>query len=153
MVLCILEVGKLLQDGIDEICEVVDFCCYYVQQVCQCLVCEELCGLIGECNELFYEGCGIFVCVSLWNFLLVIFFGQISVVLVVGNIVLVKLVEQISLIVVCIVELMFEVGLLKDVIVLLLGDGVIFGGVFCCDVWVVGVVFIGFIDIVCIINC
>lgn len=68
MALCTLEAGKSLQDGIDEIREAVDFCRYYAQQARQRLVREELRGPTGERNELFYEGRGIFACVSPWNF-------------------------------------------------------------------------------------
>lgn len=81
IVLCICEVGKVIQDLVDEICEVVDFCCYYV-------VCVVELGQ-DECLVLW----GVVLCISFWNFLLVIFFGQVVVVLVIGNIVVVKFVE------------------------------------------------------------
>ena len=123
MALCTLEAGKSLQDGIDEIREAVDFCRYYAQQARQRLVREELRGPTGERNELFYEGRGIFACVSPWNFPLAIFLGQISAALVAGNTVLAKPAEQTSLIAARTVELMFEAGLPKDVIALLPGDG------------------------------
>ncbi|MGV8242110.1 aldehyde dehydrogenase family protein, partial [Pseudomonas aeruginosa] len=102
---CTLEAGKSLQDGIDEIREAVDFCRYYAQQARQRLVREELRGPTGERNELFYEGRGIFACVSPWNFPLAIFLGQISAALVAGNTVLAKPAEQTSLIAARTVEL------------------------------------------------
>lgn len=154
MVLCVKEVGKSLFDGIVEVCEVVDFLCYYVKQVCEQFgYVEKLFSFIGEFNELQLYGCGVFVCISLWNFLLVIFLGQVSVVLVVGNSVIVKFVEQINLIGYYVVKLLFDVGVFEGVLQFLLGDGVIVGVVFIVDLCVVGVVFIGFIDMVCVINC
>lgn len=154
MVLCVKEVGKSLFDSIVEVCEVVDFLCYYVKQVCeQFSYVEKLFSLIGEFNELQLYGRGVFVCISLWNFLLVIFLGQVVVVLVVGNSVIVKLVEQINLIGYYVVKLLYDVGVLVEVVQFLLGDGVIVGVVLIVDLCVVGVVFIGFIEIVCVINC
>ena len=152
MALCTLEAGKSLQDGIDEIREAVDFCRYYAQQARQRLVREELRGPTGERNELFYEGRGIFACVSPWNFPLAIFLGQISAALVAGNTVLAKPAEQTSLIAARTVELMFEAGLPKDVIALLPGDGATLGGVFCRDARVAGVAFTGSTDTARIIN-
>ena len=152
MALCTLEAGKSLQDGIDEIREAVDFCRYYAQQARQRLVREELRGPTGERNELFYEGRGIFACVSPWNFPLAIFLGQISAALVAGNTVLAKPAEQTSLIAARTVELMFEAGLPKDVIALLPGDGATLGGVFCRDARVAGVAFTGSTDAARIIN-
>lgn len=152
MALCTLEAGKSLQDGIDEIREAVDFCRYYAQQARQRLVREELRGPTGERNELFYEGRGIFACVSPWNFPLAIFLGQISAALVAGNTVLAKPAEQTSLIAARTVELMFEAGLPRDVIALLPGDGATLGGVFCRDARVAGVAFTGSTDTARIIN-
>lgn len=88
MGLIVCEVGKLLLNVIVEICEVVDFLCYYVVQIC------------GEFLNDMYCLFGFVVCISLWNFLFVIFMGQVVVVFVVGNMVFVKLVEQMLLIVV-----------------------------------------------------
>ncbi len=129
-----------------------DFCRYYAQQARQRLVREELRGPTGERNELFYEGRGIFACVSPWNFPLAIFLGQISAALVAGNTVLAKPAEQTSLIAARTVELMFEAGLPKDVIALLPGDGATLGGVFCRDARVAGVAFTGSTDTARIIN-
>lgn len=152
MALCTLEAGKSLQDGIDEVREAVDFCRYYAQQARERLVRTELQGPTGERNELFYEGRGIFACISPWNFPLAIFLGQISAALVSGNTVIAKPAEQTSLIAARTVELMFEAGLPKDVIALLPGDGATLGGVFCRDARLVGVAFTGSTDTARLIN-
>lgn len=152
MALCTLEAGKSLQDGIDEVREAVDFCRYYAQQARERLVRTELRGPTGERNELFYEGRGLFACISPWNFPLAIFLGQIGAALVSGNTVIAKPAEQTALIAARTVELMFEAGLPKDVIALLPGDGATLGGVFCRDARLVGVAFTGSTDTARLIN-
>lgn len=104
MGILVCEVGKIFSNVIVEVCEVVDFLYYYVGQVCDDFDNEIYCLL------------GLVVCISLWNFLLVIFIGQIVVVLVVGNSVLVKFVEQMLFIVVQGVVILLEVGVLLGVI-------------------------------------
>ncbi|WP_263146773.1 bifunctional proline dehydrogenase/L-glutamate gamma-semialdehyde dehydrogenase PutA [Pseudomonas sp. RIT-PI-AD] len=152
LALCTREAGKSLQDGIDEVREAVDFCRYYAQQARLRLVRSELQGPTGERNELFYEGRGIFACISPWNFPLAIYLGQISAALVAGNTVIAKPAEQTSLIAARTLELMFEAGLPKDVIALLPGDGATLGGVFCRDARLVGVAFTGSTDTARLIN-
>ena len=152
MALCTLEAGKSLQDGIDEVREAVDFCRYYAQQAREKLQRSELKGPTGERNELFYEGRGVFACISPWNFPLAIFLGQISAALVAGNTVLAKPAEQTSLIAARTLELMFEAGLPQEVIALLPGDGATLGGVFCRDARLAGVCFTGSTEVARLIN-
>ncbi|MDU5675889.1 MAG: L-glutamate gamma-semialdehyde dehydrogenase [Pseudomonas aeruginosa] len=125
---------------------------FVVAKPCSRCILTTLDPATGERNELFYEGRGIFACVSPWNFPLAIFLGQISAALVAGNTVLAKPAEQTSLIAARTVELMFEAGLPKDVIALLPGDGATLGGVFCRDARVAGVAFTGSTDTARIIN-
>lgn len=67
--LCTREAGKLLQDGIDEVREAVDFCRYYAVQARGLMGQATLLpGYTGEMNELFLQGRGVFVCISPWNF-------------------------------------------------------------------------------------
>lgn len=150
--LCTLEAGKSLQDGIDEVREAVDFCRYYAYQARTRLERTELPGPTGERNELFYEGRGVFACVSPWNFPLAIFLGQIAAALVAGNTVLAKPAEQTSLIAARTLELLFEAGLPVEAIALLPGDGATLGGVFCRDPRVAGVCFTGSTDTARVIN-
>ncbi|WP_368225295.1 bifunctional proline dehydrogenase/L-glutamate gamma-semialdehyde dehydrogenase PutA, partial [Aeromonas sp. R1-1] len=60
--LCTREAGKLLQDGIDEVREAVDFCRYYAVQARSLMGQATLLpGYTGEQNELFLQGRGVFV--------------------------------------------------------------------------------------------
>ncbi|MCJ8169939.1 bifunctional proline dehydrogenase/L-glutamate gamma-semialdehyde dehydrogenase PutA [Atopomonas sediminilitoris] len=152
MALCCREAGKSLQDGIDEVREAVDFCRYYAQQARERLQRVTLPGPTGERNELFYEGRGVFACVSPWNFPLAIFLGQISAALLAGNTVLAKPAEQTSLIAMRAIELLFEAGLPTSALALLPGDGAELGGVFCRDPRLVGVAFTGSTDTARVIN-
>ncbi|MGL5503711.1 MAG: bifunctional proline dehydrogenase/L-glutamate gamma-semialdehyde dehydrogenase PutA, partial [Aeromonas veronii] len=97
--LCTREAGKLLQDGIDEVREAVDFCRYYAVQARSLMGQATLLpGYTGEQNELFLQGRGVFVCISPWNFPLAIFLGQVAAALVTGNTVIAKPAEQTGLI-------------------------------------------------------
>ncbi|AKX45605.1 pyrroline-5-carboxylate dehydrogenase [Thiopseudomonas alkaliphila] len=143
MALCCLEAGKSLQDGIDEVREAVDFCRYYAQQAEQRLQSSELLGPTGERNTLFYQGRGVFACISPWNFPLAIFLGQISAALVAGNTVLAKPAEQTSLVAQRAIELLFEAGLPTTALAFLPGSGNQLGAVFCHDARLAGVCFTG----------
>lgn len=141
--LCSLEAGKTLQDGIDEVRESVDFCRYYAQQAKQHQIVQELSGITGEKNTFYYEGRGIFACISPWNFPLAIYMGQISAALLAGNVVLAKPAEQTALIAHRAVELLFEAGLPKDAIAFIPGSGSKLGGAICQDPRIAGVCFTG----------
>lgn len=142
--LCQREAGKTLQDSIDEIREAVDFCRYYAQQAeshfGKPLI---LPGPTGESNELHYEGRGVFVCISPWNFPLAIFLGQIAAALVAGNTVIAKPAETTSLIAYRATQLLLEAGVPKQVLHLLPGSGSMLGAVLNNDNRVSGVVFTG----------
>jgi len=150
--LCTLEAGKTLQDGLDEVREAVDFCRYYARQARLTLGRTELRGPTGERNELFYEGRGLFVCISPWNFPLAIYLGQIVAALVAGNCVLAKPAEQTSLIAARALELLFAAGLPKAAIAFLPGDGPELGAACCADPRLAGVCFTGSTETARLIN-
>ncbi|ACO77612.1 bifunctional proline dehydrogenase/pyrroline-5-carboxylate dehydrogenase [Azotobacter vinelandii CA] len=150
--LCILEAGKTIQDSLDEVREAVDFCRYYAQQARLTLKRTELRGPTGERNELFYEGRGLFVCISPWNFPLAIYLGQIVAALVAGNCVLAKPAEQTSLIAARALELLFAAGLPKEAIAFLPGDGPALGAACCADPHLAGVCFTGSTETARLIN-
>ncbi|GMQ54800.1 bifunctional proline dehydrogenase/L-glutamate gamma-semialdehyde dehydrogenase PutA [Halopseudomonas aestusnigri] len=152
MALCTREAGKLLQDGIDEVREAVDFCRFYAMQARQRFATITLPGPTGESNELYLQGRGVFACISPWNFPLAIFLGQVSAALVCGNTVVAKPAEQTSLVAVRCVELMHEAGLPGDVLALLPGDGAQVGSVITSDPRIVGVAFTGSTQTAHVIN-
>ncbi|WP_199911637.1 bifunctional proline dehydrogenase/L-glutamate gamma-semialdehyde dehydrogenase PutA [Dongshaea marina] len=142
--LCILEAGKTLQDGIDEVREAVDFCRYYARQA-QSLMSSplQMPGYTGESNLLQLEGRGVFACISPWNFPLAIFLGQIAAALVTGNTVVAKPAEQTSLIAFYTTRLAHQAGIPKEVLHLLPGDGEQVGSLLTADERIAGVCFTG----------
>ncbi|MEL0168025.1 MAG: bifunctional proline dehydrogenase/L-glutamate gamma-semialdehyde dehydrogenase PutA [Pseudomonadaceae bacterium] len=152
MALCTREAGKLLQDGIDEVREAVDFCRFYAMQARQRFATITLPGPTGESNELYLQGRGVFACISPWNFPLAIFLGQVSAALVCGNTVVAKPAEQTSLVAVRCIELMYEAGLPGDVLALLPGDGAQVGSVITSDPRIAGVAFTGSTQTAHVIN-
>ncbi|OUR80033.1 hypothetical protein A9Q83_02365 [Alphaproteobacteria bacterium 46_93_T64] len=110
MNILISEAGKTPFDAINEVREAVDFCRYYAEQG------RELTSENGT-------SCGVFVCISPWNFPLAIFTGQIVAALVAGNAVLAKPAEQTPKIAALAVSLMHQAGVPRKVLHLHLGDG------------------------------
>ena len=120
--LCVYEAGKTIPDSLAEIREAIDFCRYYAVQGVRDLTPIHLPGPVGESNTLHHEGCGVWLCISPWNFPLAIFMGQITAALMAGNCVLAKPAPQTCLIAARAVQIMLDSGLPKDVIALLPGD-------------------------------
>ena len=142
--LCIREAGKQLNDAIADVREAIDFCYYYADQARQQFSTPlELPGPTGETNTLAAEGRGIFVAISPWNFPVAIFTGQIMAALVAGNTVIAKPAEQTSLCAYRITQLMHDVGIPREVLQLLPGDGAELGQHMLNDPRISGVVFTG----------
>ncbi|RDH44749.1 bifunctional proline dehydrogenase/L-glutamate gamma-semialdehyde dehydrogenase PutA [Zooshikella ganghwensis] len=142
--LCHREAGKTIQDSIDETREAVDFCRYYGLLGQQMFGAEQvMTGPTGESNHLYWQGRGVFVCISPWNFPLAIFMGQVVAALVSGNTVIAKPAEQTSLIAYRAVELLLQAGIPSNVIQFLPGDGATIGAKLVADERIGGVVFTG----------
>lgn len=141
--LCTREAGKLLQDGIDEVREAVDFCRYYANQARRLMTTTLLPGYTGERNTLQAQGRGVFVCISPWNFPLAIFLGQISAALVTGNTVIAKPAEQSCLIAHLATQLAHQAGIPPAVLQLLPGSGATIGQALTSDPRIAGVCFTG----------
>ncbi|MFD1009364.1 bifunctional proline dehydrogenase/L-glutamate gamma-semialdehyde dehydrogenase PutA [Oceanisphaera ostreae] len=150
--LCTREAGKLLQDGIDEVREAVDFCRYYANEGRRLMAPSTLPGYTGELNTLQAQGRGSFVCISPWNFPLAIFLGQVSAALVTGNTVLAKPAEQTSLIAQLATTLAHKAGIPPEVLQLLPGDGATVGAALTADPRIAGVCFTGSTDTAMRIN-
>ncbi|MGL6260153.1 bifunctional proline dehydrogenase/L-glutamate gamma-semialdehyde dehydrogenase PutA [Vibrio sp. WXL210] len=140
--MCHHEAGKTLHDSIDEVREAVDFCRYYADFASLFEPYHQL-NHRGEPQQWQRIGCGVFVCISPWNFPLAIFTGQICAALMAGNSVIAKPAEQTSLIAARAVELMHESGFPGDVIQLLPGQGEELGGYLTQHPDIAGVAFTG----------
>ena len=121
----IMEAGKTFNDSIDEIREAIDFCRFYASEVMQME--QEFPTLFNDKITYKYQGKGICVCISPWNFPIAIFIGQIVAALVTGNCVIAKPAPQTSVIAFKLGKLILEAGFPEHAFHLLLGDGVSLG--------------------------
>ncbi|AUO55212.1 bifunctional proline dehydrogenase/L-glutamate gamma-semialdehyde dehydrogenase PutA [Ehrlichia canis] len=153
IMLLIREGGKVISDAIAEIREAVDFLRYYAVLGRQELEgSNRLPGPVGEDNYLYFRSRGVFVCISPWNFPLAIFIGPIAAALVTGNTVIAKPAEQTSIIAYEAVKLLYDAGIPKGVLHLLLGDGKELGEVLLKNEKIGGVAFTGSTETARIIN-
>ena len=117
------EAGKTIQNAIDEIREAVDFLRYYSNQILKISDASDLEGPTGEENLITYTSKGRFLCISPWNFPVAILIGQISAALACGNKVIAKPSEHTSILGYLVVKKFHELGIPKDALELILGDG------------------------------
>ena len=117
------EAGKTIQNAIDEIREAVDFLRYYSNQILKISDTSDLEGPTGEENLITYTSKGRFLCISPWNFPVAILIGQISAALACGNKVIAKPSEHTSILGYLVVKKFHELGIPKDALELILGDG------------------------------
>ncbi len=121
------EAGKTLLDCVGELREAVDFLRFYAAE--------------GEKkNE---QAVGVFTCIAPWNFPLAIYTGQISAALAAGNGVLSKPAEATPLIASFATELMWQAGVPRDVLKLVVGHGHDVGSALVANSKVDGVCFTG----------
>lgn len=142
--LLVRESGKTIVDALSEVREAVDFCRYYAHQCLQNLQSPiELRGTTGEINTLRWHARGVFACISPWNFPLAIFTGQITAALVTGNTVIAKPASQSPLISHFACELMYQAGIPRDVLQLVIGKGSTIGTTLVTHDSLAGVAFTG----------
>lgn len=151
--LCCNEMGRSIQDGIEEIRATVDFCRYYASQGRSRFGhAMAMPGPTGEINELYMEGRGVFLCVSPASSPLSVFSGQIAAALVAGNSVLAKPARQSSLVAHRAVELMLQAGVPGDVIQLLPGHGSVIADSLIPDSRIAGIAFTGSSEVARLLN-
>ncbi len=131
------EAGKTLKDAVAEIREAVDFLRYYAIEL------EKL----DNAKE-----CGIFACISPWNFPIAIFTGQVAAALVAGNGVIAKPAEQSPVNAFLAVQLLHKAGVPREVLQLLPGSGAVVGARLIRDKRIKGVCFTGSTDTAQAIN-
>ncbi|QXK91938.1 bifunctional proline dehydrogenase/L-glutamate gamma-semialdehyde dehydrogenase PutA [Neoehrlichia mikurensis] len=151
--LLIKEGGKVLYDAILEVREAIDFLRYYAMQARKELrEWQKLPSPVGEENYIYFDGRGVFLCISPFNFPLSIFLGPIAAALVAGNTVLAKPAEQTSIIAYEVVKLLYNSGIPKNVLHFIPGKGKILGEVLLSNSKISGVAFTGSIETANIIN-
>lgn len=144
MAISAIEAGKTLADNIAEVREAIDFCRYYAYQArnnfAEPII---LPGVTGEKNQLSFNGRGVFVCISPWNFPLAIFLGQIVAALVTGNAVIAKPAEQTPIIAYETIKALHYAGVPTEILHLLPGDGEILGPILTNHKYLAGICFTG----------
>ena len=146
------EAGKTHDDSLAEIREGVDFLRYYGDHAAREFESpEDLPGPTGEANSITLCGCGVFVCISPWNFPFAIFLGQLTAALAAGNAVIAKPAEQTCIVAAEAIKVLHEAGVPKDVLMLALGDGKV-GAALTSHKDVAGVAFTGSTEVAHIIN-
>jgi RHH-type proline utilization regulon transcriptional repressor/proline dehydrogenase/delta 1-pyrroline-5-carboxylate dehydrogenase len=144
LALVMREAGKSLRDAIAEVREAIDYLLYYAACARRDFASPVvLPGPTGERNELWWEGRGVFACVSPWNFPLAIFTGQVAAALAAGNTVVAKPAEQTPLVAARAVELLHAAGVPPAALAFLPGDGPTVGAPLCADPRIAGVAFTG----------
>ncbi|MEN9391419.1 MAG: trifunctional transcriptional regulator/proline dehydrogenase/L-glutamate gamma-semialdehyde, partial [Pseudomonadota bacterium] len=129
--LLVREAGKTLANAINEVREAVDFCRYYASRA------------VNDLQPGNYKALGPFVCISPWNFPLAIFVGEISSCLVAGNTVIAKPALNTSLIAHFVINLFYEAGCPRDVLLFIPGSGSSIGDCLTKSNSISGVIFTG----------
>jgi RHH-type proline utilization regulon transcriptional repressor/proline dehydrogenase/delta 1-pyrroline-5-carboxylate dehydrogenase len=153
MALMVREAGKTLANAQGDLREAVDHLRYAAAEARRSFAGPiELKGPTGERNELTLHGCGVFACISPWNFPLAIFTGQIAGALAAGNAALAKPAEQTPLTAFRAVRHLHAAGVPADVLHLLPGRGETVGAALVSDPRIDGVAFTGGTDTGLVIN-
>lgn len=118
----VYECGKPWAEADADVCEAIDFCMYYAQQMVQ-LDHPQHVDLPGEENCYFYRPRGVVAVIAPWNFPLAILTGMAAAALVSGNTVIVKPAEQASIVGAKFMEVILAAGLPDGVVNFLPGIG------------------------------
>ncbi|MBS0205013.1 MAG: L-glutamate gamma-semialdehyde dehydrogenase [Planctomycetes bacterium] len=118
----VYECGKPWAEADADVCEAIDFCIYYSQQMRQ-LDDPLRFDLPGEENRYFYRPRGVVAVISPWNFPLAILTGMTTAALVAGNTVIMKPAEQSSVVGAKFMEVILAAGLPDGVVNFLPGIG------------------------------
>ena len=118
----VVECGKPWAEADADVCEAIDFCVYYAQQM-RGLESPMHVDLPGEDNQYFYRARGVVVVIAPWNFPLAILTGMAAAALVTGNTVILKPAEQSSVVGAKLMECYQQAGAPPGVVNFLPGVG------------------------------
>ena len=118
----VYECGKPWAEADADVCEAIDFCVYYAQQM-RLLDDPVRFDIAGEENQYFYRARGVVVVIAPWNFPLAILTGMTAAALVTGNTVILKPAEQSSIIGSKLLEIIQASGIPDGVVSFLPGIG------------------------------
>ncbi|HZE95403.1 MAG TPA: L-glutamate gamma-semialdehyde dehydrogenase [Planctomycetota bacterium] len=112
----ILEVGKSWPEADADTAEAIDFCEFYAREMLRYAEEQPLTPVKGERNRLTYQGLGVGVVISPWNFPCAILTGMTTAALVTGNSVVLKPSSLAPAIGYKVVEALEEAGVPKGVL-------------------------------------
>ena len=118
----VYECGKPWAEADADVCEAIDFCRYYAQQMLRLDEPQHV-DLPGEENSYFYRPRGVVAVIAPWNFPLAILTGMTTAAIAAGNTVVMKPAEQSSVVAAKLMEIMHSVGIPEGVVNLLSGIG------------------------------
>ncbi len=119
----IQEAGKTWREADADVCEAIDFCEFYARDAIETFSPKRMGHYSGEINLRWYQGRGVAVVISPWNFPLAICTGMTVAALVSGNTVIVKPAEQTPYIAKRMCEMLWQAGMPRDVLHFLPGQG------------------------------
>ncbi len=121
------EAGKSWAEADADTAECIDFMEYYAMQALELAQPQDLVPYPGEKNEMHYIPLGVGAVIPPWNFPLAIMAGMATAALVTGNTVVLKPASTTPFIASMWVDLMWEVGLPKQVLNFIPGSGTVVG--------------------------
>ncbi len=119
----VLEVGKSWEAADADICEAIDFCRYYAQEIIQLCTPQLTDVVLGEESYACWIPRGVGVVIAPWNFPLAILTGMTAGCLISGNTVCMKPAEQSSATAYELMKILLECGVPKEVVQFLPGRG------------------------------
>jgi 1-pyrroline-5-carboxylate dehydrogenase len=123
----VYEAGKSWAEADADTAEAIDFMDYYARQAIALAKPPDLTRIDGEQNTMVYIPLGVGVIIPPWNFPLAIMCGMSSAALVTGNTICLKPATTTPGIAAMWVDLMYEVGLPKNVLNFVPGSGAVIG--------------------------
>lgn len=121
------EVGKPWAEADGDICEAIDFCRYYAQEMKRLGRPFRTGHAPGELSLYHYQGKGVAAVIAPWNFPLAILTGLVASCVVAGNTVVMKPAEQSSLVALKLMQILKKAGLPDGVVNFIPGQGEVVG--------------------------
>lgn len=148
----VLEEGKPWREADGDVSEAIDFLNFYADEAIKLFTPSKLTSPPGEENYSFYQGRGVTVVISPWNFPLAILTGMSSAAIACGNTVILKPAKQASVIAGKYLEILQEAGLPPGVCNCLSGDGSTIGNYLVSHKDVSAIAFTGSVEVGLAIN-
>lgn len=125
--LMVREAGKPWKEADADVCEAVDFCEYYADEMLRLGPPQRTQDVMGEDNVYVYQERGVAAVIAPWNFPLAIACGMACAALVTGNTTILKPSEQTNLIGAELASALLQAGVPADAFAFLPGHGEIVG--------------------------